>query len=105
MANFAKIDSDNMVIDILSSDYEFIEVLKEQNPDFTYIEYSDDNYASPGYPYNPEIKKFLLPKPYYSWVLNEEKWEFEAPVPMPNDGKYYSWDEMELTWVEVTPVV
>ena len=105
MANFAAIDSENMVVNIITSDYDFIEVLKQQNPDLTYVEYSDNNHATIGYPYNPEKEKFLLPPHYYSWVLNEEKWEYEAPVPMPNDGKYYSWNESEVTWVEVTPVV
>ena len=63
MANWAKVNSENIVEDILLCDYDFIEVIKSQNPDYSYIEYSLPNYTAPGYPYNPEKSKFLTPKP------------------------------------------
>ena len=50
MANWAKVNSENIVEDILLCDYDFIEVIKSQNPDYSYIEYSLPNYAAPGYP-------------------------------------------------------
>lgn len=106
MANWAKINSESIVEDILVCDYDFIEVIKKDNPDFSYVEYSDDNYAAPGYPYNVELEKFLTPKPFPSWVLDEEIWEYVAPVACPNEpGKYYVWEEMNTEWVEITPVV
>lgn len=36
-----------------------------------------------------------------SWVFNEAKCYFEPPVPYPDDGKFYRWDEPTLTWIEV----
>tara|TARA_R110000868_G_scaffold59426_2_gene182286 strand:+ start:1321 stop:1725 length:405 start_codon:yes stop_codon:yes gene_type:complete len=40
-------------------------------------------------------------KPYPSWVGNEETMTWEAPTPMPNDEKNYSWNEEQLAWVEL----
>ena len=41
------------------------------------------------------------PQPFPSWILNPETNEWEAPVPYPNDGKRYRWDEATLSWVEM----
>jgi hypothetical protein len=58
------------------------------------------NYAGIGYAYRADIDAFVAPQPYPSWVLDADaKWQ--APVPMPTDGKMYSWDEASLSWVEV----
>ena len=59
------------------------------------------NYAGIGYTYDASIDAFVPPKPYPSWVLNNDTAQWEAPVPMPNDGKQYSWDEATQSWVEV----
>lgn len=57
------------------------------------------NYAGIGYTYHADIDAFVAPKPFPSWVLNEDaKWE--APVPMPTDDKRYRWDEPTLSWIE-----
>jgi hypothetical protein len=48
---------------------------------------------------------FVYIKPYNSWILNEETYEWEAPVAYPTDGKQYDWDEENLRWVEfVIPI-
>ena len=39
---------------------------------------------------------------FASWIFNEETCRFEAPVPYPEDGKFYVWDEPTLSWVEFT---
>ena len=58
------------------------------------------NYAGIGYTYRADIDAFVAPQPYPSWVLDADaKWQ--APVPMPEDGKMYSWDEAAQAWVEV----
>ena len=63
------------------------------------------NYAGIGYSYNADIDAFVPPKPYASWTLNNETAQWEAPVPMPNDGEIYSWDETTTSWKIVdTPV-
>jgi hypothetical protein len=56
------------------------------------------NYAGLGYTYNADIDAFVPPKPYTSWVLNEDA-QWEAPVAMPDDGQMYSWDEDSQSWV------
>lgn len=40
-------------------------------------------------------------KPYKSWIFNIEQCCFIAPVPFPNDGKSYKWDEETISWVEI----
>ena len=64
------------------------------------------NYAGIGYTYNADIDAFVPPKPFASWLLNEETAQWEAPTPMPEDAgtgeppKMYSWDEATTSWVE-----
>jgi len=62
------------------------------------------NYAGIGYTYREDIDAFIAPKPYNSWVLNNDTAQWEAPVSMPTDGKRYSWDEQTLSWDEVPEV-
>ena len=57
------------------------------------------NYAGLGY--NFDGIGYYAPQPYPSWTLNPETYYWEAPVPYPNDGKFYEWDEAEQKWVEV----
>jgi hypothetical protein len=41
---------------------------------------------------------------FASWTFNETTCVFEAPTPMPNNGKFYRWDEPTTSWIEVTNV-
>jgi hypothetical protein len=62
------------------------------------------NYAGIGYTYDADRDAFIPPKPYASWVLNEQTCLWDAPVPMPEDAspeKRYTWDEDSINWVEV----
>jgi len=59
------------------------------------------NYAGIGYTYRADIDAFVPPQPFASWVLNENTAQWEAPTPMPTDGKMYSWDEATTNWVEI----
>lgn len=49
--------------------------------------------------------KFWLPKPYESWIKNEDLEEWQAPVSYPlfdeQNPKYYIWNEEILNWEEV----
>ena len=58
------------------------------------------NYAGIGYTYDQARDAFIPPKPYPSWLLDETTCLWEAPVPMPNDGGLYRWDEAAGEWVE-----
>ena len=59
------------------------------------------NYAGVGYTYDSINDVFIPPKPYTSWVLNQTTWLWDAPTPMPQDGKAYTWDEETLSWKEI----
>jgi hypothetical protein len=56
------------------------------------------NYAGIGYTYNAVRDAFIPPKPYASWLLNEQSCQWEAPVPMPTDGERYGWNEKQQNW-------
>lgn len=56
------------------------------------------NYAGVGYTYNSQLDAFISPKPFPSWSLDESTCEWEAPVPYPQDGYPYLWDEEKQDW-------
>lgn len=120
MAHFAKLNSDNIVIDINvinnaeidnlpfpDSEPVGIAFLTEWSGGYTnwkqtsYNASFRKNYAGIGYAYDDIIDAFIAPKPYPSWLLNTDTGQWEAPVPYPNDGKTYIWDEATLSWVLV----
>jgi hypothetical protein len=59
------------------------------------------NYAGLGYTYDEQRDAFIPPKPFNSWVLDEQTCLWNAPTPYPTDGKYYTWDEETVSWKEV----
>jgi hypothetical protein len=118
MAHFAEIDENNIVIRVL-----VVDDLQENNgQDFlantldlggTWIQTSYNtyggihkndgiplrkNYACIGFTYDPTRDAFIPPKPYNSWILNEETCLWESPVPYPEDGQDYFWDEENISW-------
>jgi hypothetical protein len=73
------------------------------------------NYAGVGFTYDSTRDAFIPPKPYPSWLLNEDTCQWGPPVPYPADGvsiltatafpgegKAYQWDEATTSWKEVT---
>jgi hypothetical protein len=60
------------------------------------------NYAGIGYMYDAERDAFIAPKPYASWILDEDTCQWQAPTPYPTDGKNYYWSEDDLAWTETT---
>lgn len=60
------------------------------------------NYAGVGYTYDHQRDAFIPPKPFNSWLLNEQSCLWDPPTPMPTDGKLYLWDEPTLSWKEIT---
>jgi hypothetical protein len=59
------------------------------------------NYAGIGYYYDSIRDAFIPPKPFPSWTLNEESCLWDSPLPYPNDGKMYTWNEKILNWQEI----
>jgi hypothetical protein len=119
MAHFAKIGLNNKVIEVLLVHNN---VLKDSNGveqevngiDFltkltgwaiwkqtSYNANFRKNFASIGCIYDENKDAFILPKPFNSWILNENTCQWEAPIPMPNDAsidKVYSWNETIQNW-------
>jgi hypothetical protein len=73
------------------------------------------NHAGIGYQYDSQRDAFISPKPFNSWILNEQTCNWESPIPYPvtntqnrfdqlgkpiND--FYSWNESTLSWDLVT---
>ena len=59
------------------------------------------NYAGIGSTYDSVLDAFIPPKPYDSWILNDDTCLWESPTPYPNDGLTYVWDESNLVWDEL----
>jgi len=77
---------------------------KHYNPD-TSLE--DDisplrkNFAGIGFSYDKIRDAFIPPKPYNSWILDEDSCLWSSPIPYPIDGNYYEWNEELLVWVKI----
>ena len=97
MPYFAKIEN-HIVTDIRVVDEKYLQSRPDRYPGVWLP--VDKNYAGIGYTYDEERNAFISPKPYDSWVLDEETCLWEAPVPYPEDGMY-TWDEETTSWIEV----
>ena len=58
------------------------------------------NYAGIGYTFDIQRDAFIPPKPYPSWILDEETCLWNPPIQYPNDGKLYTWEEETISWKE-----
>jgi len=60
------------------------------------------NHAGIGYTYDETRDAFIAPKPFNSWILNEDTCLWNAPVAMPTteleENQYYSWNESIVNW-------
>jgi hypothetical protein len=56
------------------------------------------NYAGIGYSYDETRDAFIPPKPFNSWILNEDTCLWNSPVDYPTDGENYTWNELTLSW-------
>jgi hypothetical protein len=102
MGYFAHINENSVVTTVIVATQEFIDTSAEGNP-ADWIETSIDGsfrkqYAGIGYTYDAEADVFITPQPYPSWTL-DSNYDWQAPVPYPNDGQMYIWDETTLSWV------
>lgn len=116
MSHFAQIDENNVVVQVIVAEQDFINSGAVGDParwiQTSYNTFGGEhrnggvplrkNYAGIGYTYDVGRDAFIPPKPYPSWVLNEDTCLWQAPVPMPDDhDKRYTWDEEAQNWVEV----
>lgn len=56
------------------------------------------NYAGVSFTYDAERDAFIPPKPFDSWVLDEDTCLWVPPVAMPEDGNDYEWNETTTSW-------
>lgn len=61
------------------------------------------NYAGIGFTYDPDRDAFIAPQPFPTWTLDEATFLWEPPVPYPQDGGQYGWDEDSLSWEQLAP--
>jgi hypothetical protein len=119
MAHFAQLDENNVVTQVIvvANDELLLDGVESETrgvifckslfgEDTKWVQTSYNatirkNYAGIGYTYNKDLDAFIAPQPFASWTLNEETARWEAPTPMPTDGKIYFWSEDDLTWLEV----
>ena len=115
MSHFAKLDENNIVIFVTvgrQEDDGKEQELSERTGD-TYKQTSYNtlagvhtlggtpfrkNFAGLGYLYDEALDAFIPPKPFDSWVLNEETCQWQPPVPYPTDGLTYFWNEETVDW-------
>ena len=124
MAHFAQLDANNVVTQVIvvgNSDTADANGVEKEHIGAAFCEklfggnwkqtsYNGSirkNYAGIGYTYNADIDAFVPPKPYASWVLDNDTAQWNAPVAMPEDAgtgeppKRYTWDEPTTSWVAV----
>ena len=111
MSHFAHINENNIVDNVIVADQYFIDTGAICDPaEWVQTSYNTHggkhpenrplrkNYAGIDYKYDKIKDAFIPPKPFESWILNEETCLWEAPVPYPDDGKLYMWNESTLVW-------
>ena len=115
MAHFAEIDSNNIVLRVVTvpneQEHRGNEYLSEElGLGGRWIQTSYNNnirnvFAGVGFTYNEEKDIFISPKPFPSWVLSSEGY-WEAPIPRPNiQNKVFGWNEVEQNWDITDPIV
>ena len=111
MAHFAKLGTGNIIlkVEVVSNDIalteqagvDFLNNLYGTRDVWKQTSYNGNirkNYAGVGYTYDQTRDAFIPPKPFNSWILNEDTCQWEAPVAKPDDGERYNWNETNQTW-------
>lgn len=117
MAHFAKLDADNVVLEVNVVANAALDPNDEEGSGIAFLtqwsggyyrwkqcSYNGTfrkQYPGPGYRYDAEADVFIAPQPYDSWTL-DANFDWQPPVPMPSDGGPWVWDEIIHSWVEVT---
>lgn len=109
MAHYAYIDDNNTVINVIvgKDENELIDGLDTETyyslgtpyivKRTSYNGKIRKQYAGVGFKYDPEADVFIAPQPYSSWILDENH-DWKAPIPYPNDGLMYVWNEEAHDW-------
>lgn len=119
MAHFAKLDSNNTVVDVNVVNNAMLDPNNEEATGVEFlISWSNGytnwvqtsynaatngfrkQYAGIGYSYDADLNIFIAPQPYPSWILDVNH-DWQPPTPMPTDGKQYVWFEPNKQWIEL----
>ena len=108
MAHYAFLDENNTVTEVITGKDENI-LIEGLDAETWYGNYRGQvckrtsynnnirgTYAGIGYEYNAAEDIFITPQPYPSWTRSGSFWN--APIPMPTDGGFYSWNEEAGNW-------
>ena len=110
MGHYAFLDENNTVTEVIVGIDE-TELIEGLDPEIWYGNFRGQtckrtsyngnirkNYAGIGYTYDQTRDAFIPPKPYNSWILNEDTCNWEAPTPYPSGDGIYHWVEDDLNW-------
>lgn len=110
MAHFAEINQNNLVLRVLvvpdEQEHRGQEFLaNDLGLGGTWIQCSYNNkirkqYPGPDFSYDPSADVFIAPRPYESWYL-DENYDWQPPIPYPDDDKTYIWNEETQSWDEI----
>ena len=103
MSHFAKLDSDNIVTEIITAEQDFINS-GAVGDSFLWVQTSYNSnfrkqFAGIGHTYDKINDVFVLPQPFPSWTKNSSH-DWEPPTAKPDDGKLYDWNEDTKAWDE-----
>ena len=107
MSQYAQINSDGIVLNIIEADKDHIDSLPDSS---SYVQTFVDadakvgtrfNYAAIGGKYDKSNDAFISPKPYPSWLMNS-KYQWEPPVEKPSGDTPYAWFELAGKWVDIS---
>ena len=101
MAHYAKI-KDGKVVKVIVAEASFFDTFIDTSAGkWIQTSYNNNirkNFAGIGFKYDQARDAFIAPKPFNSWILNEDTCRWEAPVAYPNDGQIYKWNEIIQNW-------
>jgi len=114
MAHFAKLDENNIVLEVNVVNNEVLDPTNEETSGVAFlidwsggysnwVQTSYNNkirkqYAGIGYKYDADADVFIAPQPFPSWLL-DQNFDWQAPTPRPTEGRWY-WNEDSLSWLE-----
>ena len=111
MAHYAKV-VDGIVTKVIVAEQEFFNNFVDDSPgrwiQTSYNTFGGEhklggtplrkNFAGIGFSYDEAKDAFIPPQPYPSWILDNDTCLWNPPIPFPNDGNPYIWNESTQAW-------
>jgi hypothetical protein len=119
MAHFAELDENNVVLQVIVvNNSELLDANGQEQEALgiafcqslfggTWVQTSYSGsfrtrFAGQRYTYDQYHDAFVEPKPFASWIFNGNSLDWHPPIPYPEDGNLYLWDENSVSWEAVT---